>query len=141
MTFTKEQIHEAIIKHHKKEFGYIGKPDYVEEISRDGYFITGFVRAALDEMEKELDQTEELIPKTERLLSAVHNGKVLVTWNGNDAGILWERLWKWSEDKGYQSKSVASGDFSGWHSHDNQSSFISDLREHIRKFKFDPEQV
>ena len=52
MTFTKEQIHDAIITRHKEVFGYIGKDDEGEEVHRDGYFIAGFVKDALDNFEQ-----------------------------------------------------------------------------------------
>ena len=48
MKFTKEQIHDAIVTRHKEVFGYIGKDDEGEEVHRDGYFIAGFVKDALD---------------------------------------------------------------------------------------------
>jgi len=52
MTFTKDQIHDAIISRHKEVFGYIGKDDEGGEVHRDGYFIAGFVKDALDNFEQ-----------------------------------------------------------------------------------------
>lgn len=70
------------------------------------------------------------------LLDAVHIGKILVTWNGNDAGKLWEKLWKWTETEGYQSKVCASGCFGGWHTHSDEEQFLAALQSDIREFRF-----
>lgn len=70
------------------------------------------------------------------LLNAVHGGKVLVTSNGNESGTLWECLWKWTKENGYQSKTCASGCFVGWHTYKNQESFLASLNKDINEFRF-----
>jgi len=70
------------------------------------------------------------------LLDAVHSGRLLTTWNGNDSGKLWERLWKWTKEEGYQSKLIVSGCFDGWRTYKNQDEFITYLKSDIADFRF-----
>lgn len=70
------------------------------------------------------------------LLNAVHSGKVLTTSNGNESGTLWECLWRWTEEAGYQSKSCSSGLFLDWHTYDSQTHFLNRLKEDIADFRF-----
>jgi len=70
------------------------------------------------------------------LLCAVHDGKCLVTWDGNECGVLWERLWKWSEEGGYQGKTCASGLFTGWDTYDSADEFLKALNKDSSEHKF-----
>lgn len=69
-------------------------------------------------------------------LDAILSGKVLVTFNANDSGILWERLWRWTELDGYQSKTCASGCFTDWHKYQSQDDFLASLQQDISEFSF-----
>jgi hypothetical protein len=80
--------------------------------------------------------TAAACPPESALLYAVHHGKCLTTYNRNECGVLWEKLWKWTENDGYQSKVCCSGDFSGWHSYENMNQFLSCLKNEIDKFYF-----
>lgn len=70
------------------------------------------------------------------LLNAVHKGKLLVTSNGNESGTLWECLWKWTKEGGYQSKTCASGFFVDWYTYESQDAFLSRLKTDISEFRF-----
>ena len=72
----------------------------------------------------------------EALLDAVHGGKILVTWNGDSSGALWEKLWRWEEAEGYQSKVCASGCFCDWYTYQDATDFVAVLQQDIAKFIF-----
>jgi len=82
------------------------------------------------------NRTEEGLSDKNKLLDAIHTGKVLVTWNGNECGKLWERLWKWTEAEGYQSKTCASGLFDNWYTYKNSDEFVLRLKQEITEFNF-----
>jgi len=39
-----------------------------------------------------------------KLLEFVHTGKAAMTWNRNEVGLLWSRVWQWNELDGYYSR-------------------------------------
>jgi hypothetical protein len=73
--------------------------------------------------------------KSTGLLDAVHAGKIAKTWNSNECGILWECLWKWTPEHGYQNKTCASGLFCDWHTFASADDFVRSFNKDSKQFR------
>lgn len=72
-----------------------------------------------------------------KILTTVQSGKVLTTSNGNEAGTLWKKLWRWTAKKGYQSIVCAPGLYDNWHTYESEEKFLKILNDDIKEFRFD----
>ena len=89
----------------------------------------------MEVVKKDFKQSSEQV-RLKRLLFAIEDGKTIKVWNGNESGVLWERIFKKEDDK-YVSYYFCSGFFG-----DNKTVFEtvdkleSRLSDYIEKFKF-----
>ena len=67
---------------------------------------------------------------TKRLLFAIESGKTVTVWNGNESGVLWERIFK-KENGKYLSVHFCSGFFG-----DNKTLFdtVDDLEKRLSEY-------
>lgn len=68
-------------------------------------------------------------------LNTVRSGIIIKTYNSNPSGLLWEKLWRWTPESGFQSKVCASGAFVDWHSYKNALDFLSALKSDVEQFQ------
>ena len=86
------------------------------------------------EIKKEINN--DLSEKDKELLDIVNSGKIVTTYNSNEAGILWECLWKYDTiKKCYMSKTCASGLFNDWTIYSDIDTFLNALKKHIIEYK------
>jgi len=59
---------------------------------------------------KEVETNDATASELKRLLFAIESGKTVTVWNGNESGVLWERIFK-KENGKYLSVYFCSGFF------------------------------